>query len=102
MIARRRITIAAQIVHSYLPGDANVHPRLILGFLGPRESVSKQHWFSRFAKLTVQHRHTQSHSICSNRPHYVMHAMRSEKEKRPNLDGGKKNLASEKDKFNKQ
>jgi len=33
---------------------------------------------------------------------YVMHAMRSEKEKRPNLDGGKKNLASEKDKFNKQ
>jgi len=44
-----------QIIQTYSPGGANMHPfTVVQSFMGPQESVSKQHLsrFSWFARLT--------------------------------------------------
>ena len=79
MVATARIAAVAQIIPSYWPGGANVHPppHLIHGVLGPCTAVySKLDGFIRFyGAHRVPNSQTQrqtDHGMCNlggNRPH---------------------------------
>jgi len=66
MVAIDRSAATAQVDLSHWPRNANVHPHLMHGFLGPRESFCKRHFdrFIRFCTTPVRDRQ-------KDKPRYV-------------------------------